>query len=113
MSTKRKRAIRAMADKLDLRYATFGFGDALDAAMAIMAEPEPVAEGMVRVRVCVAVDEHGGALWRGNTHNLDHIQRKTLLEEMEPLPVQFHWIEADVPAYEPPAETTVKGRVCE
>ena len=35
MTTKRDRAIRAMADKLDLRDATFGLGDALDAADAL------------------------------------------------------------------------------
>jgi hypothetical protein len=30
---------------------------------------------------------------------------------MEPLPIQFRWIEACVPAYAPPAEVTVKGMV--
>lgn len=115
-ATKRERAIQAIKSALwDNAEAITDqvVEDAFDAAMAIMSEPEPPADGMLRVRVCVAVDEHGGALWRGNKYNKDHIQRFTLLAEMEPLPIQFRWIEADVPAYVTSVEVTVKGRVVE
>lgn len=110
--TKRERAIRAMADKLDLRDATFGLGAALDAAMAIMAEPDQPPEGKLRVRVCVGQDEYGNWVATGAKGLPDDIAKsevtdRVLTDYWRP---QFHWIEADIPKWQPPAEETVQGR---
>lgn len=111
MSTKRDRAIRAMADKLDLRDETFGLGAALDAAMAIMAEPEPAAGGMVRVRLCVCVEPDREWFATGRSGMSDDEARLRVVPSNVRFQHRVDWIEADVPAYEPPAETTVNGRV--
>jgi hypothetical protein len=114
-ATKRERAIQAIKSALwDNAEAITDqvVEDAFDAAMAIMSEPEPPAEGMLRVRVCCAVDDAGDWMAVGGTGMPDDIARDEALGMVSTgWHSQFHWIEADVPAYAPPAEVTVKGMV--
>ena len=79
---------------------------AINTYLATMREPGP---GEVRVRVCVAVNATGGAMWVGGNGLDDEGNRGCTASTGLDRPLQYRWIEANVPAYTPPAETTVEG----
>lgn len=87
---------------------------AIAAYQRVMREP---AEDEVRVRVCVAVNQYdngtngyNAAGWSGaGDAGAKKLARDCRCGDFaEP---QFRWIEANVPAWTPPAEETVEGEV--
>jgi hypothetical protein len=113
MIGKHERAIEAAFNALEERIcAPLALADAyaaIAAYIAVMREPGP---GEVRVRACVAVCEDperwGVAGWNGEDADL----RDASIEGLDEYAVQHHFINANVPAWRPPAEHEIEGE-CE
>ena len=86
------------------------WAEGIAAYLAVMSEPD---EGEVRVRVCVAVNATGGAMWAGGNGLDDAGNRDCTASTGLGLPLQYRWIEANVPAWAPPADPVVEGEVTE
>ena len=114
MSEKQERAIEAALSAHERCKSRNGgkHGMWMEAAIAayqrVMREP---AEGDLRVRVCVAVNSTGGAMWVGGNGLDDEGNRDCSASAGLDRPVQIRWIEATVPGWQPPAEETVEGEV--
>ena len=118
MTTKHERAVKAAqmavesAWQLERALTVTEIADhAVNTYLAVMREP---GLDEVRVRVCVAVGKDRGRDAydaRGWDNAADQESRAAidLLDVDED--AQFHFIEANVPAWAPPAEVTVEGEV--
>ena len=113
MSTKHERAFEELASTL--RKFGWPIDDednpaemrrALDAYLRIMREPGP---DEVRVRVCVAMARQGAWFAWGQNDVPDELARNEATFDCDDPRVT--WIEANVPAWAPPAEVTVEGEV--
>ena len=113
MSTKHERAIEAAMEAWKKFYGMpewkprdlSGMGPAIAAYQRIMREPGP---DDVRVRVCVAItDMVGWQAYGADDADDDRAKNHAYFEE----DAQFHFIEANVPAWQLPAEVTVEGEV--
>ena len=113
MSTKHERAFEELASTL--RKFGWPIDDednpaemrrALDAYLRVMREPGP---DEVRVRVCVATAYSDFWYAWGQAQISDDRARREATEDFADPRVT--WIEANVPAWAPPAEVTVEGEV--
>ena len=116
MSTKHERAIEAavravMETDMPFSRGVGGLGavlpTAIDAYQRVMREPGP---DEVRVRVAVLVAPEGNWSAAGGSDMGDEwaVERaEARLMDAN----QVRWIEANVPAWAPPAEATVEGEV--
>ena len=109
MTTKQDRRIAKLMDDVDDftgRLITRANAEAiLHRLDEIMRESGP---DEVRVRVCVAItDMVGWQAYGAEDADDDRAKNHAYFEE----DAQFHFIEANVPAWAPPAEVTVEGEV--
>ena len=108
MSTKHERAIEAVQDALLFTPHGHNLAEAVIAAyQRVMREPGP---DEVRVRVAVLVAPEGNWSAAGGSDMGDEwaVERaEARLMDAN----QVRWIEANVPAWAPPAEVTVEGEV--
>ena len=112
MSTKHERAFEELSSTLlkfgwpiDDEDNPAEMRRALDAYLRIMREPGP---DEVRVRVCVATAQHGYWYAWGQAQISDRARREATEDSAD---TRLMWIEANVPAWAPPAEVTVEGEV--
>ena len=116
--SKRDRAIEAAEEAWKQFYAMpewkaldlSGMRSAIAAYLAVM---RGLDESEVRVRVCVGVNSTGGAMWAGGNGLDDAGNRDCTASTGLGLPLQYRWIEANVPAWAPPADPVVEGEVTE
>ena len=111
--TKHERAIEAAKSAYASHYHSGGMEASIAAYHRVMREP---GEGEVRVRAVVALDPDGVDYEiSGSRAYCDHVHRNVARAALNGEPdadtVQFRWIEANVPAWKPPAEETVEGEV--
>ena len=119
MSTKHERAIEAAIEAGHQRWRQRGANEAdawaagIAAYQRVMREPGP---GEVRVRVCVAVNRQEDVnVWSasGRYDEEDGEVANWVVGDTggEEDRDQIHWLEANVPAWQPSAEATVEGEV--
>ena len=113
MTTKQDRRIAKLMDDVDDftgRRITRANAEAILHRLGeIMREPGP---GEVRVRVAVLVAPEGCWSAAGG-HDMSDEWAAERAEERLMAVSQIRWIEANVPAWAPPAEVTVEGEVAE
>ena len=110
MTTKQDRRIAKLMDDVDDftgRRITRANAEAiLHRLDEIMREPGP---DEVRVRACVATAQHGyWFVWGQNDVPDELVRNGATFDYDDP---RVTWIEANVPAWQPPAEVTVEGEV--
>ena len=108
MIAKHERAIKAVQDALLFTPHGHNLAEAVIAAyLRVMREPGP---DEVRVRVAVLVAPEGCWSAAGG-HDMSDEWAAERAEERLMDASQIHWLEANVPAWAPPAEVTVEGEV--